>query len=108
MTARLTPGRTTIDYRARAAAYACRIEAGEGIAAIALAEGVTPNRIYQILNQGGVWLNRAKAGRRVVPARVVITGRPAWSRPGPELLAVVHAARDEMRWALGFPERSDV
>ncbi len=106
MTARRTLGRTPIDYRARAAAYAVRIEAGENIAAIALAEGLSQNRIYQILNAGGVWLNR----HRPVPAppRMVITGRPAWSRPGPELLAEAHAARDEMRWALGLPERRDV
>lgn len=103
----MTTGRTprrTMNYRARAAAFAGRIEAGEGIAAIALAEGVSKNRIYQILNTGGVWLNRGKAVAAAAD-RVVITGRPAWSRPGPELLAEAHAARDEMRWALRLPER---
>ena len=97
-----------VDYRARAAGLALRLEAGESIAAIAVTEGVTANRIYQILNKGGLWLNRLKAGRVVPERRLVIHGRPAWSVPGPALLAEAHAARDEMRWALGLPERRDV
>lgn len=38
-----------------------------------------------------------KRDAKAVAARSVLTARPAWTFPGPDLLQVAHEARDEIR-----------
>ncbi len=123
MTARRPPGRTVINPRQSRAALAvarerrltrwvARLEAGATATEIADEEGMTVNGVYTALRKAGFSLERYYVNhprQRNGTRRVIFNGpRPAWSVPGPALLAVVHAARDEMRWALGLPERPDV